>query len=1211
MTTSTPIADSFLDNLSQPDSYSEFQNKYTETISPDIQSPYFDTVQTGEDENSILGETVGQVAGGFIDGLNEMGTFLNWASGLDVSLPNVSVGGFDLVVDGKLNTTDAPETGVGGFIRGLSQFGAGLIPGLGVAKLAKLKNPVLRSLVSGGVADFSAFGANDPRLANFMREYGDLNDPITKWLSAPMDDEEKDNEFVGRLKNSIEGAGLGLAFGGILSSLRWVKKGMHRTRRQVEEGLLDEGETLPDEPLLKETTPEEEGFSPQIDSLFQKKGVETQPEVFKTFTPEEIKEIKDREIDDLNWLDEDPKSIGRLLNGITDDDSLKNTLLSLSKGYDDLLLKGREGTGATETIVDSRTGKPRYEGGLTWETTKKRADEIIYNLAKNTGSDLDLVNPLYRKMNGLTSEARAVITLMEAGVKQIFEIQSYLKQRRIHPDVDNSDGYGLQRTYMMYQNAKARQAGIVAQVKGIKSEWGRVGRMFQMTGSSQTAKDFQAKFFMDQIDPEGALQREIDRIDKIKDDPNKIRIINEISKGYAPSLIGKVGQSLRQIYINGLLSGIDSTVANSFGNGIALAFTNAEKRIARRLNDTFSNSDEAGMQAVEVAGMVQGFNKVYFSEAWQMAKEAFKKDAPSDSSFVKQEFVQRNVITAENFADYINPSGLVGSFIDNLGHVSRLPSRFLLSSDEFFRSLAYRAEQSSQAYVYARKVSAGDTNKFHKAYKQIMGMTPEEMRQFQDLENIDVEAQKATLEAVFATPQSNPLVKTANRFREQVPLGLGQIYIPFFNTIMNILRFSGERTLGANMLFKNSREDLFRKNGLKNQQLAVAKLATGTAMYSSAYLLADAGLITGSLPEDINLRRNVLSKGGTPYAFVVPKMNILGIPIEAGYIPFNRLDPIGTMLGFGADMYNLGRIFNDPQYFTQQESELVNSKYDVLKAQFVYQMMELMQDKAMLKGFAEIMSIFSGDPMNKKDAEKRLYTAYNPIVSFYSGLRGDVARGTKMIREQTGSADLLTSMYEDFYNRNPDIIDGLGIIPSLKGITPKNFSGKLYPKLNYVGEPVKSSTLGNTGSGRFFHMAQSLVSPIPKSPKQKSKLINKIVELGVRSTPPSLWKTIQLRGKFGTHSIALNNEQRHFWAKTAGDLNKKYLEPMISEKYFKDLPEGTQRAILQNQLRKNKDLAKQELIARYPELFRKQQEFKQLDIQRLQRPSRTNPAFLR
>ena len=149
MSTQSSIADVYLDNFTSTPTFEDNQNQYEELTRPEIPNSFFNNIEVaGDDDNSFFSESIGQVAGGFIDGLNEMGTFLNWASGLDVSLPNVSVGGYDLVVDGRLNTTDAPETGVGGFIRGLSQFGAGLIPGLGVAKLAKLNNPVLRSLVA-------------------------------------------------------------------------------------------------------------------------------------------------------------------------------------------------------------------------------------------------------------------------------------------------------------------------------------------------------------------------------------------------------------------------------------------------------------------------------------------------------------------------------------------------------------------------------------------------------------------------------------------------------------------------------------------------------------------------------------------------------------------------------------------------------------------------------------------------------------------------------------------------------------------------------------------------------------------------------------------------------------------------------------------------------------------------------------------------------
>tara|TARA_X000001388_G_scaffold14163_3_gene8235 strand:+ start:6814 stop:10422 length:3609 start_codon:yes stop_codon:yes gene_type:complete len=1202
MSTQSSIADVYLDNFSSELSFDEELSRNEEINRPEIPNSFFNNVEVaGDDDNSFFSESIGQVAGGFIDGLNEMGTFLNWASGLDVSLPNVSVGGFDLVVDGKINTTDAPETGVGGFIRGMSQFGAGLIPGLGVAKLAKLNNPVLRSLVAGGVADFSAFGANDPRLANFLREYGELNDPITKWLSAPLDDEEKDNEFVGRLKNSIEGAGLGVAFESILGGLRWVKKGAHRTRRQVEEGLLDEGETLIDEPLLKETTPEEEGFSQQMmDSMFQKKTAEElgDPEeldIFRGLSDEVKAELGDRDLDFNAYLRTDKKDLGINLDTIQSDDDIQKTLGALTDAFDDLLVKGRQGTGATETLVNKKTGKVR-EGGLSFQRTGQRAEAYIRQMAKNTQSSVDQLNGLYRDVNGLTTRIRASEALMEVSAKKLYELAEFVRNDTIHPDFQGFAD-GMVRTKIAYQMAKTRNAGIVSQILGVRSEIGRALNAYKITGVSQSAKDFQAKFFIDQIDPTGELKREAERLLRHKDKDNRNVMATAISKGYAPTFLGKVGQSLRQIYINGLLSGVDSTIANSMGNGMALSFTTLERKIASQYNTLFSNSSEQGVQAIEVAGLVKGF-QMTIGDSWKVAKEAFITDAPSEKAWVKQELAQRNVITAENFSNYINPSGLFGTFIDHLGTVSRFPSRFMLSSDEVFRSLSYRMEQSAQAYVYARKTAGNDVKLFHRIHKEVMNMTPQQLREFKDMEGIDLEAQKATLEAIFATPQSNPLVKSIDKVRGQIPLGLGHVYIPFFNTIMNILRFSGERTVGANFLFKRSREGLLGDHGLRGRQMELAKLTTGSAMYTSAYMLADSGLISGSLPEDINLKRNLLDKGATSYSFVTP----------FGYIPFNRLDPIGTMLGFAADTNNLVRIFNDPNYFTPKESELVNTKFDTLRSQFMYQMMELMQDKAMLKGFAEIMSLISGDPLNRKDFLKKLANSYNPIVTFYSGFRSDVARSGNLLQQQTGSADFLTDLYTDFYNRNPEILEGLGPIPGYK---PKGFSGKLYPKLDYVGKPVRASTLGNTASGRFWHVAQNMVSPAPVRPKNKSKLISKIVELGVRATPPSKWKTVNFRGQFDTHKIALSSEEQHYFAKTAGDLNRQYLEPLVTQSFFKSMPEGTQRSFLQNSLRKHRQIAKQMLFSKFPRLRQTELEFKQLDIQRLQRPSRTNPAFLR
>jgi hypothetical protein len=88
------------------------------------------------------------------------------------------------------------------------------------------------------ITDFLAFDGHEARLSNLLRDYAGLQDPITAFLAADPDD----SEVVGRLKNSIEGLGLGLAVDGIISSLRIFRAGkkakaggLDPTRAMVEE----------------------------------------------------------------------------------------------------------------------------------------------------------------------------------------------------------------------------------------------------------------------------------------------------------------------------------------------------------------------------------------------------------------------------------------------------------------------------------------------------------------------------------------------------------------------------------------------------------------------------------------------------------------------------------------------------------------------------------------------------------------------------------------------------------------------------------------------------------------------------------------------------------------------------------------------------------------------------------------------------------------
>ena len=76
-----------------------------------------------------------------------------------------------------------------------------------VSKLGKITIPwgrARRGMTIGAVADFISFKENEERLSNLIRDWPTLG--ITEFLAADKDD----HWFVGRMKNSLEGTGLGL-----------------------------------------------------------------------------------------------------------------------------------------------------------------------------------------------------------------------------------------------------------------------------------------------------------------------------------------------------------------------------------------------------------------------------------------------------------------------------------------------------------------------------------------------------------------------------------------------------------------------------------------------------------------------------------------------------------------------------------------------------------------------------------------------------------------------------------------------------------------------------------------------------------------------------------------------------------------------------------------------------------------------------------------
>jgi len=128
-------------------------------------------------------------------------------------------------------TFDRPQGMVGGLVEGITQFGLGLIPGVGIAgKVAQGAKALgagtklvsgIKTITAGATADFIAFDEHEARLSDFLVGHDATRNSITEYLQS----NEEDSAFEGRMKNVIEGGALGAVGGVLIKSVKALKKG--------------------------------------------------------------------------------------------------------------------------------------------------------------------------------------------------------------------------------------------------------------------------------------------------------------------------------------------------------------------------------------------------------------------------------------------------------------------------------------------------------------------------------------------------------------------------------------------------------------------------------------------------------------------------------------------------------------------------------------------------------------------------------------------------------------------------------------------------------------------------------------------------------------------------------------------------------------------------------------------------------------------------
>ncbi len=405
-----------------------------------------------------------------------------------------------------------------------------------------------------------------------------------------------------------------------------------------------------------------------------------------------------------------------------------------------------------------------------------------------------------------------------------------------------------------------------------------------------------------------------------------------------------------EYWMNSILSGPRTQMVNIVGNSLTQVMTTLE---------TVAGGIVSGNLDIVKASLASWSDGEMWKEAAKFAKQSFKEQEnildPTNRAFEES---ARGAITGERVADsfmgrFVSEKGLRSKeAIDAYGNFIRLPGRLLLTTDEFFKQIAYRraarlkAAMSgiNQGIIDPKKLADHINSTVDKVVTEGGRVMSEESlvreaskiadskglkdKQKADFiidyknenfnEGASALAQYAADEAQYLTftkeLQEGTLGKGLQNLTNQIPFL--RLVLPFVRTPTNILSFAFERTPGVFMpgVLKEERSRLIsdlKSDDPVEKSRALGKMLTATLTGGTLIdvVANNREFITGGGPKDEKQKASLLATGWRPYS----------IKIGDTYYSYQRLDPIATIIGTAADIVDTG--FRSPRGFNDSKLE--------------------------------------------------------------------------------------------------------------------------------------------------------------------------------------------------------------------------------------------------------------------------------------------------
>ena len=1048
---------------------------------------------------------------------------------------------FDVLPDYDTRFLGTSKTMAGGAVEGISQFATGFIPLFGLAgkagRLAKA-GTATKAVVAGAATDFTFFNGQEARLSNLIQQVPELQNPVTEFLAY--DGEE--SELEGRMKNVLEGLGLEAVAGVFIKSLKAMKKARkvkeetgdaQKVADSITEDLAGEiavpTRELVEEPEVKieepEAKPEAPKPLPEYKPNKQEEFLNAVPEKFRDYASELLKGGKPRLPQFALETDGDVVVLKDLLEKYYEANPEKVTVTDAVTDIDEAIettvrAQAKEGEDAEKVLRDIR---------ITQQAYREQGKALIQNVSEIAKEAVD---------NGYGDVSIAKL-------KNAF--QQLLTVADVYRRIGRETAITLQARREDFGKRKLGLSEAETEIEGIRKEF--------VNNSGGMKPERMVKLVQEHIDPddlEGSLAR----------------LLKTAKKAQGKHFLDMP----TEYWMNSILSGPKTQMVNIMGNALTQVMTTLE---------AVAGGIASGNMDVVKAVIASWSDSEMFKEAAKFSKQAFKdQDNLLDPSNRAFEEGQRAAITGERLQQ--GPMGNLVSdsakdSIDKYSQFIRLPSRLLLTSDEFFKQLAYRRAARLKTAMSGIQQGIRDpkalANHINKTVDTIVteggrmmseeglvreaaviadkkGLTGKDKADFiidyKDKNfNPDSSAlmQFAAEEAQYLTFTKELQDKTLGKVLQEATNKLPylRLVVPFVRTPTNILKFAFERTPFVGVL-KEERERLYNEFNSTDPILkarARGKVVTAGLTMGALVDVAfnNREFITGGGPTNEREKEALMATGWRPYS----------IKIGDTYYSYQRLDPLATPLGIIADLVETG-IKEEPTF---DESFAEHAATSMMLA-----LTRNATNKSYLAGI-QMWADALGDPDRYIEKLGRNYAS-----SLVPNLISQMADYDTQAMKETRS-----------------VMDAMKRKLGLRG--------SLDTKRNILGEEYKAEQWMGTG----------FINPIQMSTKKDDPILNEMASLNhaFRNPPPSLGGQIDMLEYENDKGQSAYDRQLELLktVKIRGLTLRQSLNKLIKSKSYQRLSSESEPGLpspriqqLTSILIRYRKEARRQMLREYPELDR-------------------------